>query len=679
MSIPHNHLYEFGPFMLDVHGRLLLRDGEPVALAPRAFDVLVVLVQNRGRLISKDDLMKAVRGDTVVEEGNLSLYISSIRKALGDSAAEPRYVQTVPRQGYRFIALVRGSVSKESKPEAQRHWSEGTHTLRAVGQGAIDDEASEGIYPGGLKVIMPETGDTLLNNEITTIPVKAKANKTRDPYRLNGIVLNGRYSLIDYAGSGGMGAVYRAMDTELRRIVAVKILKPDVVARSSEYAELFEREAKNVQSLDHPHIVKIFDSGKDEDLSYMVMEWVEGLSIEDILTQGQLPLDRLTNIFEQICDAVAFAHERNIIHLDLKPGNILLLDRPESDDFAKVIDFGLSRVISKESGTTMTNFRGTHLFCAPEQFGRKVSHKSDIYSLGATLYYLLTGVIPFGASYINAKIHPNLELPEIPSVVRQRSLPQAVDHVLRKALSKDPALRQQSAKELFQEFREAVSATPEAPEHIEPLAGNSLPSIQVQARDRSQRTESFREQTRDEKEAIWKSLEANFSQKPAEANTFEQLVIGTLVTFSLLVLIGLAIYPSATPAKGIVDVNTSSAGNNSPFDFLKAGSTITGRITTPRGVGVSGLFVTVSLKVDKPGPKLRVSTTTDDRGVYYLTNLEAGQYDMELYKLNYASKMVTGLSIPPNSAITQNISLQPSDINPNPPRNVNRRAEFSSP
>jgi len=306
-----------------------------------------------------------------------------------------------------------------------------------------------------VKAHLPPTEAVTLIEHSQPIPPFPRPNK-RDPYRLTGNVLSGRYSLTAYAGGGGMGAVYQAIDTELKRSVAVKILKPDVVERSPEYAELFEREAKNAQRLEHPHIVKIFDSGKDDDLSYMVMEWVEGRSVEDVLTEGQLPLVRLTNIFGQICSAVAFAHERGIIHLDLKPGNILLVDHLESDDLVKVIDFGLSRVITKESGTTVTKFRGTHQFCAPEQFGGKVSHRSDIYSLGATLYYLLTGVIPFGNSYINAKIHPNLELPEIPSVVRQRNLPPALDIVIRKALNKNPASRQQSASQLFYEFSIAM-------------------------------------------------------------------------------------------------------------------------------------------------------------------------------------------------------------------------------
>ncbi len=115
----HKHLYEFDPFLLDVRERLLLRDGAAVALPPRAFDVLVVLVQRSGRLVSKNDLMNAVWGDTAVEEGNLSLYISAIRKALGDTAVVPRYVQTVTRQGYRFIAPVRERIREEAGPPAQ--------------------------------------------------------------------------------------------------------------------------------------------------------------------------------------------------------------------------------------------------------------------------------------------------------------------------------------------------------------------------------------------------------------------------------------------------------------------------------------------------------------------------------------------------------------------------------
>lgn len=155
----HKHLYEFDPFLLDVRERLLLKGDEEVALAPRAFDVLVVLVQRRGRLSSKDDLMRAIWGDTVVEEGNLSLYISLIRKALGDSADEPRYVQTVTRQGYRFIAPVRVRIREEAEPPTQTCPTEVTEAPR-VGQTTVDgQEADDAIRPESLSVTrLPHRG-----------------------------------------------------------------------------------------------------------------------------------------------------------------------------------------------------------------------------------------------------------------------------------------------------------------------------------------------------------------------------------------------------------------------------------------------------------------------------------------------------------------------------------------
>ncbi len=240
--------------------------------------------------------------------------------------------------------------------------------------------------------VMGEVAKTNRREEPSAEP--PSANRAKDPYRITGTVLDEKYKLVEYAGGGGMGAVYRAINLHNQNIVAVKILKPDIVARNPEYAELFGREVKTAQLLKHPHIVEVFDSGEDDGLSFMVMEWIDGKSIEDVLMQSELPLDRVINIFGQICSAVSFAHESNIIHLDIKPANISLLEDRKPDDFVKVIDFGLSRIISRESGTTVTKFRGTHQYCAPEQFGGKVSRRSDIYSLGATLYYLITGVLP---------------------------------------------------------------------------------------------------------------------------------------------------------------------------------------------------------------------------------------------------------------------------------------------
>jgi serine/threonine protein kinase len=282
----------------------------------------------------------------------------------------------------------------------------------------------------------------------------------QDPYRLIGTTFSDEYRLEEYAGGGGLGAVYRATQISSGRQVAIKILKPDVVIRNPEYIDLFEREVKAVQNLDHPNIVKLFDSGSDQGISYMVMEWLEGQTLEELLSEERLSVDRVTHLFRQVCDAFAAAHKINIIHLDVKPANIFLLKDGSPQGSIKVIDFGMSRILTSESGTTVTRFLGTYQYCSPEHLGGKVSRRSDIYSLGVTLYHMITGTVPFGTSYINAKRHRNLEMPPVPSVRGIRpDFPSTVDQVIERALRKPPSERQQSVEEVFDEFYQAVSET----------------------------------------------------------------------------------------------------------------------------------------------------------------------------------------------------------------------------
>jgi DNA-binding response OmpR family regulator len=287
--------------------------------------------------------------------------------------------------------------------------------------------------------------------------LRSSSRKDTDPYRLTGSVIADKYELVEYAGVGGMGVVYRATDLNDESTIAIKILKPDVANKHPEYVELFEEEVKTAQRLNHPHIVKVLDGGNAEHV-FMAMEWIEGKSIEDVVAQEKLSLERISNIFEQTCSAVASAHQKNVIHLDIKPGNILLLHDRLPNDFVKVIDFGLSKIISRESGMLVTHFRGTHQFCAPEQFGGKISYRSDIYSLGATLYHLISGVVPFGTSYINAKMHANLELPELSSLTNYMELPVEVDQIISKALSRNPKSRHDSARQLFEDFSAAIKS-----------------------------------------------------------------------------------------------------------------------------------------------------------------------------------------------------------------------------
>jgi hypothetical protein len=273
----------------------------------------------------------------------------------------------------------------------------------------------------------------------------------RDPYKLVGTKFSSKYLLEEYAGGGGMGAVYRAVDQASRTKVAVKILKPDVVLRNSRNAVSFQREVAAARTLEHPNIVRVLDAGVSNDISFMVMEWLDGRTLEDVLEENQLEMPRVVDLFGQICNALMAAHAKNIIHLDIKPANVFVL--PNQPWHIKVIDFGMARVLSNETGTTVTRFLGTYQYCSPEHFGGKVTYRSDIYSLGATLYHMIAGVIPFGTSYINAKMHPDMELPPVPSIINMRSeVPMEVDAVIRKALSKRPGERQQSVRELLDDF-----------------------------------------------------------------------------------------------------------------------------------------------------------------------------------------------------------------------------------
>jgi serine/threonine protein kinase len=283
------------------------------------------------------------------------------------------------------------------------------------------------------------------------------ANTKRDPFRLAGTTLFGKYRLDEFTDSGGIGAVYRAQQTNLGKQVAIKILKPE--ESNADSVQRFEREARVAKTLRHPHIVEVIDSGTDEEITFLVMEWLNGRTLEaEIEKEGAIPLKRSVGMLSQICDALEYAHSCKVIHLDVKPSNIFLLSERTGEDRVKVIDFGLAKVLDTKSSMTVTRFGGTYVYCAPEQFGGKISRRSDIFSLGITLYHMLTGVLPFGGSYINAKIN-NRELPPVPSIRRMcPDIPNAIERVVFKAISKDPKERQQNAKTLFQEFVEAASA-----------------------------------------------------------------------------------------------------------------------------------------------------------------------------------------------------------------------------
>src|SRR5215831_12116602 len=265
----------------------------------------------------------------------------------------------------------------------------------------------------------------------------------------------GPYEVKGPLGAGGMGEVYQARDTRLERTVAIKIL-PTQLSNDPVRKQRFEREAKTISSLNHPHICTLHDIGSQDGVDYLVMECVEGETVAKRLEKGPLPLEQVLKYGAQIADALDKAHRAGIVHRDLKPGNIMLTPAG-----AKLLDFGLARPAeSLSSATTIAGVApsspvtaegtivGTFQYMSPEQVeGRELDGRSDIFSLGAVLYEMVTGKRAFeGRSQLSvASAILEREPPAINSV--KPLTPPTLDHAIRRCLAKDRDERWQTAKD----------------------------------------------------------------------------------------------------------------------------------------------------------------------------------------------------------------------------------------
>jgi beta-lactam-binding protein with PASTA domain/tRNA A-37 threonylcarbamoyl transferase component Bud32 len=261
-------------------------------------------------------------------------------------------------------------------------------------------------------------------------------------------VLN-RYKLIEKLGGGGMSVVWKAYDLVLDRNVALKVLRPEM-SEDEEFIRRFRREAQSVASLSHPNIVNIYDVGEDRGLYFIVMELIEGETLRDKLKrEGALDTTEALEIASQICEALSHAHNRRIIHRDIKPQNILLT----KNGHVKVADFGIARALGAISTTSRDLVVGSAPYLSPEQAKNGVvSNRSDIYSLGVVLFEMLTGKQPFaGDSPVAVALqHVQSEPPPIRKV--KPSLPERVANVVTKALKKNPEERFSSVDEMRREM-----------------------------------------------------------------------------------------------------------------------------------------------------------------------------------------------------------------------------------
>ncbi len=253
--------------------------------------------------------------------------------------------------------------------------------------------------------------------------------------------------VLELIGQGGMGAVYRARQPNLDRLVAIKILPPEITATPG-FAERFAREARALAKLSHSNIVGIYDFGRTEGLHYFIMEYVDGLNLRQLVAAGKLAPREALQIIPQICDALQFAHDEGIVHRDIKPENVMLDKRGR----VKIADFGLAKLLGREPEkvhlTGAKDVMGTPSYMAPEQMEmpNAVDHRADIYSLGVVLYEMLTGELPLG----------KFALPS-----RKVAVDVRLDQVVLHALEKEPARRYQHASQMKTDV-ETIAHTPEA-------------------------------------------------------------------------------------------------------------------------------------------------------------------------------------------------------------------------
>jgi len=256
----------------------------------------------------------------------------------------------------------------------------------------------------------------------------------------------GRYQIVGELGRGGMGIVYKAKDTVLDRIVAYKVL-PDSFRENPQAVKNFLREAKSAAKLNHPGIVTVYDAGEQDGRYYIAMEFVDGTTLKEILRRrGVIAPSGILHVLVQVCEALAFAHDKKVVHRDIKSANTMWT----RDKKAKIMDFGLAKVVEEVRNHT-TVVSGTPYYMSPEQtLGRNIDHRTDIYSLGATVFEMATGTVPFKEGNIPYH-HVHTPPPDIREI--RPDLPAALAAVVNRCLMKDPAQRYQSARDILVDLR----------------------------------------------------------------------------------------------------------------------------------------------------------------------------------------------------------------------------------
>ncbi len=319
-----------------------------------------------------------------------------------------------------------------------------------------------------------EGGNTLGASSLPASAVEVQDSTLEFPAAAmlrEGMVFAGRYEIQAIIGRGGMGTVYRARDQHLEEVVALKLILPQLVPMGG-ILDRFKHETRLARQLSHPNIIKVYDLGQYEDVTYLSMEYLEGTDLRHVIQEhGGLPIPRAVEIAKQICAGLAFAHESGVIHRDIKPHNIFLNKRGR----VKLLDFGLAKAIDVSQVSLSGQAIGTPAYMSPEQAvaqeGQPVDHRTDLYSLGVVLFQLFTGQVPFrGTSAIEVALAHVQRQPPRPRELRP-DLPPHIEAVVLKAMAKDRDYRYSSALEIASD----LSGETRHWESAAQAAGHTLP------------------------------------------------------------------------------------------------------------------------------------------------------------------------------------------------------------